>query len=212
MLLVRNGTLITHALLIPRLLRRGDELLLLQPRRQLLLPARDPAPHCRRARHGRANGRAIRHGARHARQLAQHADPLLRVALRVGAESEFVRAGELAADAPFACVFAADVEGVAVVDGTDGAVGEVEGHFGGGVLCEEVVALELVQVFRGGDDVVRGVVLFEQAGFALQAALDEGLRRGVGLVGEADGVEAAVGRVGVDKDVVVAAHEVVPLA
>ena len=85
--------------------------------------------------------------------------PLLGVGGRVSSE------GILLAHAHFAQrtlgdVLALDVE-LCTVHAADKTVGEVKRRFRGWVLGKVVVGFELVQIFRGCDDVVSSIVVFE---------------------------------------------------
>lgn len=107
-------------------------------------------------------------------------------------------------------VLALDVE-LDAVNGTDDAVGQIQGELGGGVLAEVVVVLELVQVAGWADDVVAGGVALDDGTRAtLEGALDQGLSGAVVHVGEGDAGERAWGRVWVDESCVVADAEVHP--
>lgn len=71
----------------------------------------------------------------------------------MGLELELVAHAEGVTDLALGHVLALDVE-LAVGDGADDAVGQVERRLGDGVLGKVVVGLEFVEELGGGDDVV----------------------------------------------------------
>lgn len=140
---------------------------------------------------GRGGGPALVGGAGGAGGDADGLEPLLGLGGGVGLEVQLGGASELAAEAA-ALVLALDVELVAG-GGADDRVGQVDGHLGLGVLAHVVVVLELVEELGRRHDVVGRLGAPRQlvARLALEAALDQGLRRLVVLVRERDGVDAA---------------------
>jgi hypothetical protein len=138
--------------------------------------------------------------------------PLLRIARRMrlkvilGVQMQF--RGDLAARH----ILALDMEFDAI-NTADAAVMQEQGQLGDRILVEVVVVFEFVEVSRGCDGVVAGLVTRQCAqavGFALEGAFDEGFGGAVALVGEADVAHASGGCVGVDEDVLVALDEAMP--
>lgn len=121
-----------------------------------------------------------------------------------------MRHAEGVSEFAFGYIFSFDAEFLAV-EGADDTVGEVERHFGNGILCKVVIGLVFVEEFGWCDDIVVCVVGAHNLPLALERTGYKGLSGAMVLVGEVDTRDGASGRVGVNEDGVVSLDEAVPL-
>jgi hypothetical protein len=116
--------------------------------------------------------RAVRHtrlghlGCDVAGGLSDDLPPLVGSLRCMGLELQFVAHAESVTDFTLRDVLALNIE-LLPVDAADNTVWKIERQLRHGLLGEVVVSLELVQEFRGSDDVVVGVVAAHDLALAL---------------------------------------------